>query len=179
MSGSRQFFALWPDPDTRETLVRIQQGLDVAAARRVHAQDLHLTLAFLGQVAADRQDCVLAAAGAVQTPGFELRLDRVGAWPGPRVAWAGATDRPPALLALVDQLWRGLAGCGFTREARAYRPHVTLLRKCAALPEITLPAPVSWRAAEFVLAESQAPPAVPRYRILRRWALAAPDPGHE
>lgn len=165
------FFALWPDEETRQALVRVQRQLAAAGGRPTHALDLHITLAFLGQVAGDRLDCVYAAADRVRAPPVSFTLTRQGMWPGPRVAWVAPAIVPAALTALVDQLWEGLTGCGFTPEARAYRPHVTLLRKAPRQPATELAEPISWSAQAFVLAQSEAGAAKPSYAIRRSWPL--------
>lgn len=171
MDASRLFFALWPDDATREALVRVQRQLAAAGGRATHALDLHITLAFLGQVADDRLDCVYAAAERVCVPPLTLTLDRQGVWPGPRVAWVGPASFPETLTRLVDQLWQGLTDCGFTPEARAYRPHVTLLRKAPRMPPAELAEPIPWGVDAFVLAESVPPPAKPGYAIRHTWPL--------
>ena len=58
-------------------------------------RDLHLTLAFVGDV--DRDRLPLEAVGdAVGGPGFELPIDAVGYWPHNRIVWAGSTACPVA-----------------------------------------------------------------------------------
>lgn len=174
MAASRLFFALWPDDATREALVKVQRQLAAAGGRPIHPRDLHITLAFLGQVADERLACVYAAAQRVCVPPLSFTLDRQGAWPGPRVAWAAPSTVPQGLTDLVAQLWQGLVDCGFVPEARAYRPHVTLLRKAPRLPAADLAEPIPWTAEAFVLAASATGPAKPGYVIRRSWPLCAP-----
>jgi len=172
MSSPRLFFALWPDAPTREALLQAQQALAVTGGRPLHPLDLHITLAFLGQVPPEQLPCVLAAAEQVQAAAHTLTLTRQGWWRGPRVAWCAPDETPPAMLELVDQLWNGLAGCGFEREARPFKAHVTLLRKARMVDEAPLASAIPWVAHEFVLAASLPGPAVPRYEIRQRWALS-------
>lgn len=146
----------WPGPEGRAT----------------HPQDLHATLVFLGAVDAAQRACVEDAAGRVSAVPFALRLDRRGAWPGPRIRWCGQEPTPVALLDLVDQLTSHLAACGHEPERRPYRLHVTLERKAAPLPAAALPTPIHWPVDELVLAASQSRRR-PAYRVLRRWPLRA------
>jgi 2'-5' RNA ligase len=169
------FFALWPDDEVRERLRAVQRDLASTGGRRVHPEDLHITLVFLGQVRAEQLPCVQGAAGRVDSAPLVLRLDRQGWWRGPRVAWCAPADMPAALPALVDQLWRGLRECGFEREARPYRPHVTLLRKARPLPGGLLAAPIPWQVRDFVLVTSDSQPEGPRYKVLQRWPLTATE----
>jgi len=174
----RLFFALWPGETERADLVRLQRALPCRGGRTTHPQDLHLTLAFLGEVPPERRPCCEAAADGIHARPFALRLDRVGYWPRPRILWCGSQVAPPPLLALVVSLTEALRPCGFAPERRPYAVHVTLARKASAFngkgaAEWNLDWPVSG----FVLAAStEGPP--PRYRILRRWAFdtASPEP---
>jgi len=50
------------------------------AGRPVAADNLHLTLAFLGEVSAEKQRALAALAGRLRQPGFTLTLDDAGQW---------------------------------------------------------------------------------------------------
>lgn len=165
------FFALWPNQKTRDGLRRIGRGLPSHGGRPTHPEDLHLTLVFLGQVAAERFDCVIQAADAVRAEAFDLVIDRVGHWKRPKILWCGPTEAPRTLHQLIADLQKGLAPCGFQPEARPYSPHVTLARKAQPVEPCELDAPLEWRAEEFVLVSSLPENEPPRYRILHRWAL--------
>jgi 2'-5' RNA ligase len=167
----RLFFGLWPDDAARQALRVLQQERGPASGRKVHPEDLHLTLAFLGPVAEDRLACLEAAAELVSAEPFELVLTRLGHWRGPRVAWAAPEQTPPDLASLVDQLWQGLVECGFEREARPFSAHVTLARKVRPFRTLPLADPIVWEAREFVLVTSLSVPEPPRYKVLRRWPL--------
>ena len=169
--SQRLFFALWPDPATREALSRVQRDLGDAGGRRLHPEDLHITLVFLGQVSDRQMPCVLAAAEQVCAAPHTMTLTRQGWWRGPRVAWCAPDETPAPMLDLVDQLWNGLAGCGFEREARPFRPHVTLLRKARHVDTAPLADPFSWELKDFVLVTSLPGPGAPRYKVLHRWPL--------
>jgi 2'-5' RNA ligase len=168
----RLFFALWPDADTRAALHALQREPGPASGRPVHPEDIHQTLVFLGQVEAGRLPCVLAAADQVRASAVTLELTRLGYWRGPRVAWAAPAETPPDLLDLVDQLWGGLAVCGFDRETRPFQSHVTLARKARSFPTATLERPIPWKVRDFVLVTSLSVPEPPRYQVLQRWPLS-------
>jgi 2'-5' RNA ligase len=86
---------------------------------------------------------------------------------------------PSSLPALVEQLWGGLGDCGFEREARPYRPHVTLLRKAHPLDDAALSEPIRWQIRDFVLVTSLSAPGAPRYKVLQRWPLNGGQVGLE
>jgi hypothetical protein len=62
----------------------------------VAADNLHLTLAFLGEVSADKQRALAALAGRIRQPGFTLTLDDAGQWLRSRVVWLGTVSRRAA-----------------------------------------------------------------------------------
>lgn len=169
----RLFFALWPDEGTRSALARVQRDLAPPNGRRVHPEDIHLTVVFLGPATPEQRDCAERTAAKVAARDgsvpFELMLERIGSFPRARVFWCGAPVCPPPLLELVVCLNRELRDCGFVPERRPYRPHVTLMRKARPVPAQDLRQPIRWRVGELVLVTGTG--AVPRYRVLRRWAL--------
>jgi 2'-5' RNA ligase len=177
--AERLFFALWPGEAERAALVRLQHGLPLRGGRVTHPEDLHITLAFLGEVLPERRACYEAAAQDVRAAPFDLGLTRVGYWPRPRILWCGPHAEPAQLLALVQTLTDALRPCGFPGEGRPYAAHLTLARKVAAYDGRASPAAADWRLdwtiAGFVLAASREGPP-PRYRVLRRWAFETASP---
>ena len=143
-------------------------------------ENLHVTLAFLGNIPADRLAVAEAAADAIAVPAFDVELDRVGWWKHNRIVWAGCTTAPARLTELAVRLGAGLRAAGFALDERPFAVHATLLRnaRCAA-PETRLAPPVAWRAGEFVLAESVAGADGSRYAVRRRWPLQSADSGEE
>jgi len=72
----RLFFALWPDDATRDALNRTGKWLHQHwGGRRMRADTLHITLAFLGSSPVDRLDVLVGCASMVKTGAFELVLD--------------------------------------------------------------------------------------------------------
>jgi RNA 2',3'-cyclic 3'-phosphodiesterase len=179
MADGRYFFALWPDEAVRSRLLSVAKQA-AAKGRLHHPEDIHLTLVFLGQVAAERQPCLQQVADSISGKAFELSIDHTGYWPRPKILWAGPAETPEPLSQLVSDLKHGLATCGFEPEQRRYQPHVTLYRKAMRVEVGEIDQPVPWRVSEFVLAVSSGgAPGEPRYRILRRWSLGGSDADSE
>lgn len=168
----RCFFALWPDEALADSLHETARAAQGGCGGRLMRRDnLHLTLAFLGELAVDRVAAAMAAAdGLAGTQGFDLPLDRLGYWQHNRILWAGGVS--PGLTFLAETLAARLRAASFTLETRAFAAHVTLLRdaRCEVVP--TLPAPLAWPVREFVLAESRPTSAGARYDVIGRWPLA-------
>jgi 2'-5' RNA ligase len=165
------FFALWPDPEARDALVRLQQNVPGQNGRLQHPDDLHMTLVFLGKVPPEQVDCVRKVAAGVVARSFSLELNMVGYWQKPRILWCAPDNTPEPLNQLVYDLQQGLVACGVQPEKRPYAPHVTLMRKAAVVVERFLDESVVWAPREFVLARSDSGLENPRYRVLNRWNI--------
>lgn len=170
---SRAFVALWPSPDAATTLHRaVRDCCPDAGARPVSPQDLHCTLAFLGDLG-ERDTVALGdALDAVVGVAFDLILDTIELWPGPSVLVACPRQAPQALMTLQHAIAVSAAGAGLPAESRPYRPHVTVRRRQRSACVTTPMAPCQWSLAAFVLAGLDGSSATGRYRIVRRWALA-------
>ena len=121
----RLFVALSLPEEITDRLLDIQTDLD--GARWRNADQLHLTLAFIGD--ADRHGAREAAGAlaAIDAPAFDLELAGVGAFGErkPRAVWAGV--RPvSALDRLQAKVETALRAAGFAMEARKFTPHITL-----------------------------------------------------
>jgi 2'-5' RNA ligase len=168
----RLFFAVWPDEAAARSLETLALALaDVAGGKPVPREKVHLTLAFLGEVAADRVESAVAAGARARGAPFPLRLDEVGSFRRAAVAWAGCKRSPAGLVSLQSDLTRSLAERGFTLEDRPYAPHVTLARR---IREPVPPAPteaIAWHVRDVTLVRSEV--GTGRYAVLERWPLGA------
>jgi 2'-5' RNA ligase len=167
----RLFFALWPDDPTRDALNRTGKWLHQHwGGRRMRADTLHITLAFLGATPADKLDAVIACADAVQAKPYELALDQAGYWRHNRIGWLGVTETSPQHFELVGALNARLRAADFPIDDRPHMPHVTLLRKSLG-GEVPVCAPVCWTVTDFVLVKSVTESNGARYDVIRRWPL--------
>ncbi len=137
----RVFIALPLDENCKAHLARRQE--DLRAALRRHAldgalawtqpQNFHLTLRFVGDIAAE---CSAELAAAIMRASegiapFRLDLRELGCFPNsrnPRVVWAAVGGDLHALQTLQNRIERATAGWGQPLEARAFHPHLTLAR---------------------------------------------------
>lgn len=135
-------------------------------------RNIHLTLAFLGDVEERRRGDVEAVAAGIRGDACELRLDRIGYWRHNRIVWAGGARCPDALSVLAAQLSDALRGAGFRVDRRPYVPHVTLLRNARAAPSGSAMPPVELQVRELALVNSVARDGGRRYEVQKRWPLA-------
>jgi 2'-5' RNA ligase len=171
---ARLFFALWLDAAPRAALGRLAQTLHPQCGGRVvPSRNIHLTLVFLGNLAAGRIPDLCALAAGVTGPGFELVIDTVNYWRHNRIVWAAPRECPAGLRALVTALERALKAGNVGFDARPYLPHITLLRGARRAPPVQAIEPIRWRVADFVLVQSLSYDRTTVYEVMQRWPLAA------
>jgi len=171
----RLFFALWPDDTVRAKLARWSRDFhDACGGRPTRPENMHITLAFLGDVEEARVADVERAADSVAPVPVSLVLDQPGYWKHNRIAWAGASAVPRELEAFVADLRGALlrAGIAFD-DNKGFVSHVTLVRNARpprAMPELP---PIEWRLDGFALVQTVLLPSSSgggsRYEIRRTW----------
>ena len=173
----RLFFALWPTESVRRALWRQFRGMvRHGGGKPVPRHNLHLTLAFLGQVSPDNLSTIKAVADTVPVNNFNLQLDRCGYFPAAGSLWVGPRETPDKLTGLYEGLWRALLAAGFQREHKPFRPHVTLARKAQRAPAADCPG-LTWPVDHFVLVQSQTHHRGARYAVLHRWPVSGEKGG--
>ena len=165
----RLFFACWPPRETAQALAGWADEVRNDSGGKVTAMDnIHLTLAFLGQ--ADAQDAI-AAARAVKGRRHELPIDAARYGKRNEMVWVGPAAVPEALLSLAAELHRALRGAGFALEDRPFAAHVTLIRR-ARQPKSIPPLPaLAWPVDEFVLVSSKTSSGGSTYQAVARFSL--------
>ncbi|HYE36974.1 RNA 2',3'-cyclic phosphodiesterase [Methylocaldum sp.] len=169
----RLFFALWPDEAVRASLSRTIESLkQTTTAKWGRPENLHITLAFLGQVSEDRLPLINRVADGVIGQPFELGLDRIEFWRRSGIICLSSVNTPEALKNLANSLIARLAETGFAMENRPYRAHLTLARKgrSGCISQV-LSDPINWSVSSFSLIESQIYRAGSLYVVRKSWNL--------
>jgi RNA 2',3'-cyclic 3'-phosphodiesterase len=140
----RLFIAVNLPLSVREQLVQATTPLRAAAPELswIDAERLHLTLKFIGDADEGAVDPLVRALDDLATRHrpFALDLKGVGAFPNfrrARVVWMGIEDQPRLEL-LQHDVEEHCATLGYEVEGRPFRPHLTLARVRATVPERTL-----------------------------------------
>lgn len=166
----RVFFALWPDAATRRGLEAWARQLRApCGGSPTRSDNLHLTLAFVGDIDEPKLPGLRAVAARVPVKPFKLTLDTAGYWRHNRIVWAGATQAPVALLKLATELREQLDLAQLPFDRQVFVPHVTLLRKAAAPPAMPQLEPVTWMSDGFALVKSLPSPGGVRYAVDADW----------
>ncbi|MFE4977424.1 RNA 2',3'-cyclic phosphodiesterase [Kitasatospora sp. NPDC056651] len=191
----RLFVAVLPPTDALRGLsdaVAPVRGLPGADRLRwTGVEGWHLTLAFLGEVPAERLPELEAGLAAVAEvhPAHRLRIAGAGRF-GDRVLWAGVEGQGWALRRLADAVAEATAEVTGETDRFAFHPHLTLARagssrghrravqRVAAAELDGLVAGLAdyrgpeWEAAELHLMRSDLGGGFAHYESLRCWALA-------
>lgn len=116
-----------------ETLMRSMKK-NPGPVRWVNPQSIHLTLKFLGEItlAQVEEVCKGVEKAAAGIPPFSLKSGSKGAFPSPkrpRVFWIGLAEiGDQHLFDLQKNIEEEMALCGFPKEERVFKPHLTVGR---------------------------------------------------
>ncbi len=148
---ARLYYALWPDEPTFRALEAAQADV---VGRKVKADQLHLTLAFLGNQPIAKLPALAAVLEQLPQLGCVIELDQYGYFKQQQIAWIGPSEVPSALMDLRKSLLRGLSAVTSRCKAEArFIPHVTLARDAEA-PAQALAKRICWSAKRIVLVQS-------------------------
>ncbi len=182
------FAAIQPSGSIRIALGNLQQRLERTGAniRWVPPENIHLTLAFLGELPEEKiEPLVVALDAGVREKTFKLSVAGTGTFGKPhypRVLWAGVKPCPE-LARLQEQTTAALRAVGVEFDEKPFSPHLTLGRFKSPRNIIILreqleteqgidlgSAPVH----ALQLIQSKLSPDGAKYRILHRFPLLKP-----
>jgi RNA 2',3'-cyclic 3'-phosphodiesterase len=134
----RLFVAIEIPSDVRDRIMALINELRAAEppspkrrAKWVRAENLHITLKFIGHVETVKLDAIREVLSKVRsdTP-VDASFRAIGFFPGekrPRVLWVGIKGSP-SLALLAKQIDQLLEPLGIAPEKREFAPHLTLAR---------------------------------------------------
>ena len=165
----RVFHALWPDAVTRIKLAALQQQV---SGRLMPAQNLHMTLAFLGNQPRALLPLLEEVLHALPLQAMHLDIDSLAYFNKPRVAWAGPSVVPQALLNLQSDLISALEVAQILlKPVAGFKPHITLARDAPPPLQQTIP-PIEWKVADIALLESVSSVQGLQYQVLAQRSLS-------
>jgi 2'-5' RNA ligase len=164
------FFALWPEDETRQELMRLQKAIDAKGVRWVPGQNLHATLVFLGNVDEATEAAIKQGVAGISIEPLTLTFDQLSYWSRPRILCLTCRQFGQEVVALAEALDKAAADCGLQTDTRPYTPHITLARQARAVEQNFTP--VIWHAKSFCLMESCSEPGGVYYKVLQQWPLA-------
>jgi 2'-5' RNA ligase len=136
MEQVRSFIAIELPNELKLELTRLETRLKSAKqpwVKWVNPEGIHLTLKFLGNIAADMTGEITRAMEEA-VPGISplhLEVRELGVFPHLRrvqVAWVGISGEVDKLIQLQKRIETALTPLGFAPESRPFTPHLTLAR---------------------------------------------------
>lgn len=125
----RLFVALRPPPGIRAACLAAMEDGPPGWAWQ-DAEQLHVTVRYIGEVDRPQADDVDAALASIHAPAAEIALSGVGWFDhGPRGALFARVGPVEPLAALHAKIDRALVRAGLKPEGRAFLPHITLARR--------------------------------------------------
>jgi len=127
----RLFIAINFDENTKENLITVQNHLrKLGRGNFSRPENLHLTLAFLGEVSPERVAEICRIMDQITVPVLHISFDHVGRFKRDcgDIWWIGLAKNK-TLLTLQKELAERLRAEGFPIENRSFSPHVTLARR--------------------------------------------------
>jgi 2'-5' RNA ligase len=168
----RLFVALSLPDAIADLLLDLEDGPD--NLRWVHAEQLHLTLRFIGEVDGTTAEDIAAALSSVAFDAFPLRLNGTGCFAHRRhgALWASVAPSE-SVAALAAKVERAVQSAGIAPETRTFHPHITLARWSGSQPLLQLwltrhagLRSNDWRVRRFGLYESRLGKAGPDYNLV-------------
>ena len=136
MNQIRVFIAVDLPPAIQESVEKqtapLRRTLGDDLIRWVPAKNMHLTLKFIGNIAALHLDFLkqMLTQSVNSQRQFDLQIGGIGSFPNlkrPRVLWVGI-HAPADLTSLQKNVEAGAVRLGYEKEERGFSPHLTLGR---------------------------------------------------
>lgn len=168
----RLFFAAVPDPAARERIAAAAQPLSLErGGKHVPRENYHMTLAFVGEVAASQLPLLLKVGASQKERAFSVTFDAYEYWPKPGVIVTAARLIPDGLHRLWRQLHSDLAAHAWALDPKRLRPHVTLARKVLQPPVLQAMSAFDWSVRDFCLMCSDTSGIRAAYTVVDTWSL--------
>ncbi|MGR9053890.1 MAG: RNA 2',3'-cyclic phosphodiesterase [Gammaproteobacteria bacterium] len=164
----RLFFALWPDDAIRESCKNLVRELALKEGRAVYLRNLHVTLAFLGNVDTKTEISLTEEAGKITAPNMNIVFDKLEFWRKPGILCLSASQADAATESLAGALLEIAVRLNIPVDTRPFVPHVTLFRKVKRPLQREIE-PIVWQADTFCLVQSQSILNEVEYEIVQSW----------
>jgi 2'-5' RNA ligase len=125
----RLFVAIDLPEATRQLLASLDPH--IRGVRWIDPGQMHLTLAFFGDVADDIELALREKLGAIEFSAFFLPIVGVGTFPAkgaPKIIWIGVGKAHPHLFQIYKRVHEAALAAGLEPELRPWHPHITIAR---------------------------------------------------
>ena len=125
----RLFVAIDLPESTRQLLVNIDP--QIRGVRWIDAAQMHLTLAFFGDVAEIIDSALREKLNTIEFGAFFLPITGVGTFSAkgaPKIIWIGVGKAHPHLFQIHKRVHEAALAAGLEPELRPWHPHITIAR---------------------------------------------------
>ncbi len=125
----RLFVAIDPPESTRKFLADLDPH--IRGVRWTDVEQMHLTLAFFGEVPDGVDLAMREKLSAIQFGAFFLPITAVGTFPPkgpPKIIWIGVGRGHPHLFQVHKRVQEAALAAGIEPELRPWHPHITIAR---------------------------------------------------
>ena len=125
----RLFVAIDLPESTRQLLASVDP--QIRGVRWIEPTQMHLTLAFFGDVEDDIELALREKLGAIEFGAFFLPVVGVGTFSAksaPKIIWIGVGTAHPHLFQIYKRVQEGALAVGLEPELRPWHPHITIAR---------------------------------------------------
>ena len=140
MSAKRLFVSIELPESITKSLAELDP--DVRGAGWLEPRQMHLTLAFLGNLGTEIQEALSEKLRAISWKSFFLPLLALGTFPTkgwPKIIWIGVGSGHPHLFQLHKRVQEALLAVGLEPDLRSFHPHITLARCRDVSPQTIRP----------------------------------------
>ncbi|GIU44652.1 RNA 2',3'-cyclic phosphodiesterase [Shewanella algidipiscicola] len=175
---NRLFLGVSPAPEHILQLTSLQQTL-TTDGQAVPRANLHMTLAFLGQVSPTATTQLIDELNQLSAQrklsSFSVCLNELILWPKAKALCLVARLDDPHLVALQHLCQQVAANLGLHQQQHPFTPHITLFRKTKQFtPQAT--EPITLNANTLHLFQSVSDNTGVHYPIMHSWSLVEPKP---
>ena len=130
MTRTKRLFVSIDLPNSvRDTLTALDPNL--RGVRWLRADQMHLTLSFLGEVAGEAEAKLRETLATIKVAPFFLPISGIGTFPAkgwPKIIWIGVGTAHPHLFQLHKRVQDATLVAGLEPDLRPWHPHITLAR---------------------------------------------------
>jgi len=142
----RLFISINFNEEIKEKMLEVQRRLrENGRGRFTPPENLHLTLAFLGEVPEERIPDIKAVMDSLTVPEMTLRFSKIGCFRRDSELWWIGAEQNKKLSMLQKELINKPKAAGFSPDDKRFRPHITLVREMhigSVRSEEFIPAPI-------------------------------------
>ena len=169
----RLFLGLKPSVPQVQALVTLQRQL-AELGRPVPADNLHMTLFFLGTIEREKADAFVRAIDSQTWPSYRLTLDQLSLWRKPKIVCLRGIACDEKLQQSVEKIREIAKTVALEDPFTVYTPHITLLRKATVLPDDSqkfVTEPLILSAESMHVFQSISHESGVEYKIIKSWPL--------